>query len=324
MSNPILDRVEKDAQHGYAGFRDTGASQQGYNQPQAGYGQQGYAPQQGGYGQAPAGYGQQPYGQAPAGYGQQPQPGYGQPGPVGGLGGDGGGGRAITLDDVLMRTGALFAVLLLVAAGAWTAAAIDPALGGIAWVVGLVGTLGLGIFIAVRRKPVSAALAIIYAAVEGLFVGAISQSYGAAFDPVGTPLFETIVVQAVLATLCVFGSMLLLYRTGLIKVDQKFRAIVGMATMGYFVFALINLGYMLFFGGGPFGIGGSSIIGIGISLFATGLAAVNLAIDFDNIAIAIRTQAPVNYGWTLAIGLVVTVVWLYLELLRLLARLRSD
>ena len=73
MSNPILDRVEKDAQRGYAGFRDTGAPQQGYGQPQAGYGQQGYAPQQGGYGQAPAGYGQQPYGQQP--YGQQP---YGQ------------------------------------------------------------------------------------------------------------------------------------------------------------------------------------------------------------------------------------------------------
>ena len=223
-----------------------------------------------------------------------------------------------------MRTGALFGVLLVVAAGAWTASAISPALGGLALLVGLVATLGMGIFLAFRRKPVGVVLAVVYAAFEGLFVGAISQSYGAAFDPPGTPIFESIVVQAVLATLCVFGAMLLLYSTGIIKVTQKFRAIVGMMTLGYFVFALINLGYALFFGGAPFGIGGSGLLGIGISLFATGLAAVNLAIDFDNISLAIRTQAPVNYGWTLALGLVITVVWLYLELLRLLARLRSD
>lgn len=316
MSNPILGRVEKDAQSGYAGFRDSSAApQQGY---QPGYGQapQGY--QQPGH---PHGYGQQGYAQA--GYGQ-PQPGFGQPGPVGGFGGDGGGGRSLTLDDVLMRTGALFGVLLVVAAGAWTASAISPALGGLALLVGLVATLGMGIFLAFRRKPVGVVLAVVYAAFEGLFVGAISQSYGAAFDPPGTPIFESIVVQAVLATLCVFGAMLLLYSTGIIKVTQKFRAIVGMMTLGYFVFALINLGYALFFGGAPFGIGGSGLLGIGISLFATGLAAVNLAIDFDNISLAIRTQAPVNYGWTLALGLVITVVWLYLELLRLLARLRSD
>ncbi|MCT1618857.1 Bax inhibitor-1/YccA family protein [Janibacter hoylei] len=311
MSNPILGRVEKDAQSGYAGFRDSStAPQQGY---QPGYGQVPQSYQQPGH---PQGYGQQGYG--------QPQPGFGQPGPVGGFGGDGGGGRSLTLDDVLMRTGALFGVLLVVAAGAWTASAISPALGGLALLVGLVATLGMGIFLAFRRKPVGVVLAVVYAAFEGLFVGAISQSYGAAFDPPGTPIFESIVVQAVLATLCVFGAMLLLYSTGIIKVTQKFRAIVGMMTLGYFVFALINLGYALFFGGAPFGIGGSGLLGIGISLFATGLAAVNLAIDFDNISLAIRTQAPVNYGWTLALGLVITVVWLYLELLRLLARLRSD
>ena len=285
-------------------------------------GQQGQQPhqqpnQQGGqYGQ---GYGQQ-YG---AGYGQ-PQPGFGQPGPVGGFGGDGGGGRSLTLDDVLMRTGALFGVLLVVAAGAWTASAISPALGGLALLVGLVATLGMGIFLAFRRKPVGVVLAVVYAAFEGLFVGAISQSYGAAFDPPGTPIFESIVVQAVLATLCVFGAMLLLYSTGIIKVTQKFRAIVSMMVLGYFVFSMINLGYMIFFDGSPFGFGGTGWLGIGISVFGTGLAAVTLALDFDNIETAIRTQAPVSYGWHLAIGLLVTLVWLYLELLRLLARLRSD
>ena len=88
--------------------------------------------------------------------------------------------------------------------------------------------------------------------------------------------------------------------------------------IGYLLFALVNFVLVLTGLQSGFGIGGSGALGIGISLFATGLAAVNLAIDFDNISLAIRTQAPVNYGWTLALGLVITVVWLYLELLRLL------
>lgn len=324
MTNPILGRVEQDAQSGYAGFRDTQAPQQQYGQAGYGqqqYGQQGYAPQQG--------YGQQPYGgQVPQQYGQQgygqPQPGYGQPGPVGGFGGGDGGGRALTLDDVLVRTGALFAVVVGVAAAAWVGSSLSPAIGGLAWMAGLVGTLAIGLFIMFRRKPIGAALAVVYAAFEGLFVGAISQNYATVFDEPGTPIFEGIVVQAVLATLCVFGAMLVLYRTGVIKVTAKFRAIVGMALVGYFVFSLINLGYMLFFDGAPFGFGGTSLLGIGISLFATGLAAVTLALDFDSIETAIRTGAPVGYGWHLAIGLVVTIVWLYLEILRLLARLRAD
>ena len=98
MSNPLLNRVTNDAQRGYAGFRESGV------RTQQGYGAQGYAPQQPG-----------PYGQP--GYGR-PQPGFGEPGSAPGLGGDGGGGRAITLDDVIMRTGALFAVLVAVAAAA--------------------------------------------------------------------------------------------------------------------------------------------------------------------------------------------------------------
>lgn len=311
MSNPILDRVEKDAQRGYAGFRNSGSPTQQQN-----YGQQGY-------GQAPAGYGQQGFGQPQQGYGQ-PQPGFGQPGPVSGLGGDGGGERPITLDDVLMRTGALFAVMLAVAAIGWTLSAMAPAIGGIMMMVGLAGTIGMSLFMMFRRKPVGMALAVAFAVLEGCLVGPISGFYHAAFDPAGSSVFESIVTQAILATLCVFGSMLVLYRTGVIKVTAKFRAILTMMVVGYFIFSMINLGYMLFFDGSPFGIGGSGMLGIGLSLLGTGLAAATLALDFDAIDTAIRTQAPVSYGWHLAIGLLITLVWLYLELLRLLARLRSD
>ncbi|WP_068321642.1 Bax inhibitor-1/YccA family protein [Janibacter terrae] len=317
MSNPILGRVEQDAQRGYAGFRDSSTQypQQGYQQPgyqQPGYQQPGY--QQPGYQQP--GFPQQGYG--------QPQPGYGQPGPVGGFGGGGGGGRSLTLDDVMIRTGALFGVMLAVAAIGWTLTSVAPGVGGIMMMVGLVGTIGMSLFMMFRRKPVGAPLAVAYAALEGAFVGPISGIYHQIYDPVGTNVFESIVTQAILATVCVFAAMLTLYKTGVIKVTQKFRAIVSMAILGYFIFSMINLGYMLFFDGSPFGFGGTGMLGIAISVFGTGLAAVTLALDFDSIETAIRTGAPASYAWHLAIGLLVTLVWLYLELLRLLARLRSD
>ena len=302
MSNPILNRVARNAERGgYAGFR-TPAPQRGQQPPPPpGYGQQG-------------GYQQQGYG--------QPQPGYGQPqaAPFGG----GDGGRAITLDDVLVRIAVLFAVLLGVAGVTWFATMASATVGAAAWGLGLVGTLALGIYMAFRRKPIGPVLALVYAGFEGLFVGAISATFRQAFDKPGTPIFESIVTQAVLATLCVFGAMLLLYTTRVIKVTQKFRAVVSMLIMGYFVFSLINLGYMLFFDGSPFGFGGTGLLGIGISVFATGLAAVTLALDFDSIETAISHRLPQSYAWHLAMGLVITLVWLYLELLRLLARLRSD
>ena len=306
MSNPILDRVHKDAQRGYAGFRDTGVQNH----------QQGHAPPQG-HGQ------QQPYGQQ--GHGQ-PQPGFGGPGTVPGLGGDGGGGgeRAITLDDVMFKTGTLFAVLLGVGAVSWFAVGAMPGLYAPVVMISLVATMGLALYFAFSKKPVSPVLAVVYSAIQGMLVGGASAAFHMMFDPPGTAIFESIVTQAVLATLCVFGAMLTLYKTGIIKVTEKFRSMVLMAGAAYFVFALVNFAYAWFFDGGPFGFGGSGPLGIAISLFATGLAAVFLTLDFDNINTAIVTGAPEKYAWTLAIGLIATLVWLYIEMLRLLARLRSD
>lgn len=314
MSNPILDRVEKDAQRGYAGFRDSGVSNQ----------QQGYAPQQG-YGQ-PQSYGQQGYGQ-PQQYGQQgygqPQPGFGGPGSVPGLGGDGGGGggdRAMTIDDVMVKTAALFALVLASAAGAWY---LTPTLGPILLMVGIVGVLGMSVAMMFVKGP-AIPLVVAFAVVEGIFVGAISHTFAGLYDPPGTPVFESIITQAVLATLCVFAAMLTLYKTGVIKVTQKFRSIMGMALLGYFFFMLANLAYVVFFDGPRFGFGGSGLLGIGLSLFAVGLASLTLALDFDNIDTAVRTGAPQKYSWRLALGLIVTLVWLYIEMLRLLARLRDN
>jgi uncharacterized YccA/Bax inhibitor family protein len=286
-TNPVFARIEHEAERGYAGFRNAG--------PQQRQSAPGWPP-------APVDAG-----------GQQLEQMYQQPaaGPVQT-------GR-LTLDDVVMKTAGLFAVLLVFAAVGWATVyqfGLPLMLGAIAV------TLVLGIIIAVK-KQISVPLIVGYAAVEGVFVGAISNVYGDAFDQPGTPAFQGIVAQAIIATLSVFAGMLVAYKTRIIKVTEKFRRIVTMAIMGYAVFALINLVYAIA-ADQAFGIGGSGPLGIGISLFAIGLASFSLALDFDSIERAIAAGAPQKYSWLLAHGLIVTIVWLYLEILRLLGRLRSE
>ena len=286
-SNPVFDRIEKESRQGYAGF---------------------------GRGGAPA---QQPTGglaATDAMSSQQLQDLYNQPsaGPVQ--------TKRLTLDDVIMKTAGLFAIMLVTAFVAWQ---LTPSFGGVLALGGIAATLVLGLVIAFK-KTISVPLIVTYAVFEGVLVGSISRFYAAAFplEP-GQTFFQGIVPQAVLATLCVFTGMLLAYKTGLIKVTAKFRRIVTLAVVGYALFALVNLGYALI-ADAPFGIGGTGALGIGISLFAIGLGALMLALDFDSIERAIASGAPEKYSWLLAHGLIVTLVWLYLEILRLLARLRSE
>ena len=286
-SNPVFDRIEKESRQGYAGFGRGGAPAQ----------------------QASAGMA------ATDGMSsQQLQDLYNQPaaGPVQ--------TKRLTIDDVVMKTIGLFAIVLIFGAVGWQ---LSPTYGIGIWGVGLVGILGLGLVIAFK-KTISVPLILAYAVFEGLFVGAISESYSTYFDrATDTPIFQGIVAQAVLATLSVFAGMLLAYKTGIIKVTEKFRRIVTMAVIGYAIFALINLGYAVI-GNHAFGIGGTGALGIGISLLAIGLASAMLAVDFDSIDRAIAAGAPEKYSWLLAHGLIVTLVWLYLEILRLLGRLRSN
>ncbi len=219
----------------------------------------------------------------------------------------------VTMDDVIMKTLGLFATVVGLGAVGWLVAAANPGLGlGLAF-LGMVTTLVLGFVIALK-KTLSVPLIVGYAVVEGIFVGAISQLLNG--------LYPGIVVQAVLATLATFVGMFLAYRSGLIKVTAKFRRIVTMMIFGYVIFAIANALYAVI-GNNGWGFGGSSGWGIAISLFAVGLAAVTLALDFDSIDYAIRTGAPQRYSWLLAHGLIVTVVWLYIEFLRLLGRMRD-
>ena len=163
-------------------------------------------------------------------------------------------------------------------------------------------------------KPKSARfLAPVYALAQGAVVGAISKVYNIAYPG--------IVLQAVGATIGVFVVMLTLYRTGILRVTDKFRRIVIGATLGLAAF------YLFSFIAGFFGANliptGSSTMSIGFSVLVAGLAAMNLALDFDFIDKAEAAGAPKHMEWFAALGIMVTLVWLYLEILRLLAKMRD-
>jgi uncharacterized YccA/Bax inhibitor family protein len=154
----------------------------------------------------------------------------------------------------------------------------------------------------------------VYAVGEGFFLGVVSKNYETWYDG--------IVVQAAGATIAVFAVMLFLYRTQIIKVTDRMRRIVVGATMGIAIFygisMLINL-----FGGNVSFLNSSSGFSIGFSFLVAGLAAFNLALDFDFIEKGAKARLPQHMEWFAALGLLVTLVWLYLEILRLLAKLRD-
>lgn len=285
MSNPVFDRIDRESRQGYVGF---GASR--------------------GQTQTPQGFPQQGYGQA------YPTPGqlqdmYNQPsaGPVQT-------GR-VTMDDVVMKTLTLFSLVIGFGAVGWIGSDMNRSLGMMFWLGGMIGTLILGLVIAFK-KTISVPLIIGYAALEGLFVGAISNFFNDAYG-------EGLVSTAVVATLATFAGMFLAYKSGFLKVTDKFRRIVTLAIFGYAIFAVINFIFAMV-SNTPFGFGGTGPLGIGLSIFAVGLASLTLALDFDSIDRAIATGAPKQFSWLLAHGLIVTLVWLYIEFLRLLARLRGD
>jgi len=224
--------------------------------------------------------------------------------------------RRVTLDDVIMKTLGLFTIVVLVAAATWAAVASPDrqALSMPLMLAGMLGGLGVGLAIAFK-KTISVPLIVLYAVLEGVLVGAISQVFNT--------MYEGLVTTAVVATVCTFAGMLLGYKSGLIKVTDKSRRIFGIAIMGYLLFGLVNLVVAFMGYGSGFGIGGKGPLGIAISVLGVGLASYSLAIDFDSVDRAIKAQLPEKYSWLLAHGFIVTLVWLYLEFLRLLARLRQ-
>jgi len=222
--------------------------------------------------------------------------------------------KRLTYDDVIIKTGGLLALLVVVAAATWNFA---PNL----WPIGMIAGLVLGLVNAFKKKP-SPALIIAYTVAEGVFLGGISIAFASiAVGSSGAPL-SGIVLQAVVATLATFAAALFLFKSGKVRVTPKFTRWLLIAMVGYLVFSLVNV--VLTWTGvlDGWGMRGGAL-GIIVGLVAVGLAAASLIVDFDSIKRGVEQGVPAQFAWTAAFGLIVTLVWLYLEFLRLLAIFQS-
>lgn len=184
--------------------------------------------------------------------------------------------------------------------------------------VGVIGGLITGLIISF--KPTTARyLAPLYGLLEGLFVGAISAVLNDAFQK----KYPGLVMQAVGLTMGVALAMFLLYNFRIIKATERFKSIVFGATAGIALFYLITMVLRMFHVDMPFTYD-SSALGIGISVFIVAIAALNLILDFDMIEKGAEMGAPKHMEWYCAFGLLVTIIWLYIEILKLLSRLANN
>lgn len=251
----------------------------------------------------------QPYGETAQGYGQTPvQPSMDQY--------QANAGR-LTFDDVMTKTLTVFGLL---AVGAVASYIVPLGLAMLLAMVGAIGGLVLGLVNSFKAKP-SPALIGAYAVLEGLFAGGFTRFLDARFPGIG--------LQALLATACIFAVTFFLFRSGKVRATPKLQKFFMIAMSAYLLFSIVNLVLMLtnvtnnawgLRGVEIAGIPLGAIIGVGVIV----LGAISLIMDFDQIQGAISVGAPKYMAWTCAFGLLVTVVWLYMEVLRLLAIIRGD
>lgn len=292
--NPVFNRTDKEsAQAGYAGFGSPSGNYQGYAAPQGAP----TIPSHGGY-PGPSetltdAQLREMYAQAPAGPAQT--------------------GR-LTLDDVVMKTLMLFGIVLATTAATWYFVGAQPGIAMPVWLLGMFGSLGLSFAIAFSKK-VNVPLIVAHAVLQGLFLGAVSVTFEA--------IYPGVVSTAVVATMGTFAGMFLAWKIGFIKVTSKSRRIFGMMAMGYLVFLLVNVGASFMGFGDGWGVYGGSF-GWLIALLGVAMAAYSLAVDFDSVDRAVSSGAPEKYSWLMGHGLVASLVWLYIEFLRLFSILARD
>ena len=215
----------------------------------------------------------------------------------------------MTLDGTVNKTGILLGLCFTTAAISWNIP--NPALMGMGAISGLVLAL-----ITIFRPTSAGVTAPLYAASQGLFLGGITV--------MAESQYPGIAVQAIGLTFGTLASLLFCYKTGIIKPTENFKLMIVSATAGIALLYMVNI-VMVMFGGGE-GIGfihSSGLIGIGFSLFVVAIAALNLVLDFDFIEQGSENGLPKHMEWFGSFSLMVTLVWLYLEILRLLMKLNS-
>lgn len=222
------------------------------------------------------------------------------------------GAPVMTLEGTVNRTAFLLLILMATATWTWMEAFIGAPTDGYL-LTGILGGLVIGL-VTVFAPGIAKFTAPVYAALEGLALGAISAIYEARFPG--------IVIQAVALTFGVMVALLIVYRLRIIPVTENFKLGVCAATGGIALFYLVAIG-LSFFGVQIGMLHQATPLGIGFSLFVITIAALNLVLDFDFIEHGVEQGAPKQMEWYAAFGLVVTLIWLYVAILRLLSKLRS-
>jgi len=212
----------------------------------------------------------------------------------------------MTVEGVLQRVGFMFAPLLVTAVAAYLYAPPVFLLPS-----ALIG-FGLAMWGMMSKKTMPAVM-LAYAAVEGVVLGVFSAVFEARYPG--------IVAQAVLATLLTAGAVFLLYRARVIRTTPKFKKIVLFAGVGYVMFLVVNFAFALFGAGGGVGIYATPL-GLAVAAFGAVLASTFLVLDFDLIEQGVAQKAPAEMEWRAAFGLTLTLVWLYIEMLRLISLIR--
>ncbi|MBA2446026.1 MAG: Bax inhibitor-1/YccA family protein [Nocardioidaceae bacterium] len=280
-NNPVFARAE-----GFNGQAAQSYGNQGY--PAGGQGYQGYA----------QGYGQTPYPQT-----TDPSSWQQSTGPVV--------EERMTIDSVVNRTAIMLLIVVASAAATWIAMP-DEYLGP-AWMIGAFGGLGLSFAIAFMRK-VSPVLVIAYSVLEGMFLGAVSETFEAMFDGV--------VPGAVMGTTAAFVATLAAYKFFNIQVNDKFRKYVTIAMFGFF--GVVMLDFLMGMFGNAMGFNGFGTLGLITSFVGLAIGIAMLMLDFDMVERGVAAGLPEQESWRAAFGLVVTLIWIYIQMLRILAIMQSD
>lgn len=221
------------------------------------------------------------------------------------------GERPLTIDDIVVKSGVVFATALV----AGVATAFFPAAYWLALPALIVGLVLA--FVVIFRGSTNPALILSYAVVEGVLLGALTgvlERFG--------PQYAGIGVQALIGTAGVFVGMLIVYKTGAVRVTPRFTKWMMGALIGVLVLVLVRFVASLISPGG-FGLAQPTFLGYLISIVIIGVAAFSLLLDFDQADRLVKAGAPARFAWYVAFGLLVTVVWLYIEILRLLTYLRE-
>jgi len=215
----------------------------------------------------------------------------------------------MTIEDVVAKTGFLFTILVVVGAFAWRSN-----LGTGALMLGFLGGFVLAMVISFS-KSIKPGLVVAYAAFQGLALGTLSSYYES--------YYPGIVSQAVIGTMAAFAGVLIMYRNGTLRATPQFtRALIG-AAIGYFILGLVSLVASFFGVGQGYGFYGVSGLGLLLAVAGVAIASLFLVLDFDQIQKGVNNGVPEKESWRASFGLMVTIVWLYLEVLRLISILRN-